>query len=380
MKKKWCLVILTIMILMAFAACGKKEEGTPSSEGQEEAAQADTAGNDSDGSAAGSYMKDLNAADYVVLGNYKGVEITLEKTEITDEYLDEYIDNMLAESPISIPVTDRGVEEGDTINIDYEGKFDGVAFERGTAQGDELTIGSGRFIPGFESGCIGMQVGETRDVEVTFPEPYTPNPDYAGKKAVFTVTVNSIYLQEIPELTDEYVQSLGLDECTTVAEYRDYIYDIVLQEQQDYYETQKADLAYEAVVAECEFEEAPESMVDRMNATLTGNLTNYADMYGVDLSTYVQVIYGATPDNYEEVLRQQSATMAQHYLMMQAIADREGLQISDEELEEELEKEAMAYGYATADEYREMIDVEAFREYLMTQKVLEFIGENAVVS
>ena len=223
-----------------------------------------------------------------------------------------------------------------------------------------------------------MKVGETKDVEATFPDPYKNNPDLAGKVAVFTVTVNSISVEEIPELTDEYVQSLSLEGCTNVEEYRAYVYDVLLEQQQESYESDKADLAYEKVAAECEFKDAPEAMVTRMNNTLTSNLSSYASMYGVDLGTYVSAMYGGTAEEYETTLLEQSKMMAQHYLMMQAIADREGLSVSDEELEEQLSQEAQDYGYETVEEYKSLVDVEAFREYLMTQKVLAFLGENAV--
>lgn len=380
MKKKMLAVLLTVAVSMTVVACGGKateEQGTEAVEETTETAQQDTTAAEAV-TAVGGYMKDLNAEDYVTLGEYKGVEVTLEEPEITEEYLDGYIEYVQQNNAVSTPVTDRAVEMGDVVNIDYVGKIDGVAFDGGSAQGSDLTIGSGQFIDGFEDGCIGMKVGETKDVEATFPDPYKNNPDLAGKVAVFTVTVNSISVEEIPELTDEYVQSLSLEGCTNVEEYRAYVYDVLLEQQKESYESDKADLAYEKVAAECEFKDAPEAMVTRMNNTLTSNLSSYASMYGVDLGTYVSAMYGGTAEEYETTLLEQSKMMAQHYLMMQAIADREGLSVSDEELEEQLSQEAQDYGYETVEEYKSLVDVEAFREYLMTQKVLAFLGENAV--
>lgn len=380
MKKKMLAVLLTVAVSMTAVACGDKaseEQGTETVKETTETAQQDTTAAEAV-TAVGGYMKDLNAEDYVTLGEYKGVEVTLDEPEITDEYLDGYIEYVQQNNAVSTPVTDRAVEMGDVVNIDYVGKIDGVAFDGGSAQGSDLTIGSGQFIDGFEDGCIGMKVGETKDVEATFPDPYKNNPDLAGKVAVFTVTVNSISVEEIPELTDEYVQSLSLEGCTNVEEYRAYVYDVLLEQQQESYESDKADLAYEKVAAECEFKDAPEAMVTRMNNTLTSNLSSYASTYGVDLGTYVSAMYGGTAEEYETTLLEQSKMMAQHYLMMQAIADREGLSVSDEELEEQLSQEAQDYGYETVEEYKSLVDVEAFREYLMTQKVLAFLGENAV--
>lgn len=381
MKKKILAVLLTVAVSMTAVACGDKaleEQDTETAEETTETAQQDTTAAEAV-TAVGGYMKDLNAEEYVTLGEYKGVEVTLDEPEITEEYLDGYIEYVQQNNAVSTPVTDRAVEMGDVVNIDYVGKIDGVAFDGGSAEGYDLTIGSGQFIDGFEDGCIGMEVGETKDVEATFPDPYKNNPDLAGKVAVFTVTVNSISVEEIPELTDEYVQSLSLEGCTNVEEYRAYVYDVLLEQQQESYESDKADLVYEKVAAACEFKDAPEAMVTRMNNTLTSNLSSYAAMYGVDLGTYVSAAYGGEAEDYETTLLQQSQMMAQHYLMMQAIADREGLTVSDEELEEQLTMEAQDYGYETVEEYKSLVDVEAFREYLMTQKVLTFLGENAVV-
>jgi trigger factor len=371
MKKKLLAVLMAAAVTLTFTACGSSN--AESSEDTESTGQeADDAASTGEG-----YMKDFNAADYVTLGEYKGIEVALDEPTVTDEELESYISYVLQNSAVSVEVTDRSVEEGDIVNIDYVGKVDDVAFDGGTAEGYDLTIGSGTFIDGFEDGCIGMEIGETKDVEATFPDPYTNNTDLSGKTAVFTVTVNSISVQEIPELTDEYVQSLALEECSNVDEYRAYMSGILMEQKQSTFESDKSDLVYDAVVNACEFKDAPEAMVNRMNNTLITNLTSYADMYGVDIGTFVTYYYGGDAEDYEETLLSQAQVMAQNYLMMQAIADKENLNVSDEELEEQLAEEAESYGYET-EEYKEMLDIEAYREYLMAQKVMDFLTENAV--
>lgn len=375
MKKKMVLLAASLAAVVMLSACGNKaaQEGGQASAGE--------AQNTEEAAATGEpqYLKDINIEDYMTLGEYKGVEVELASPEVSDDYLEGYIQYILQNSPVSTPVTGRAAQMGDTVNIDYEGKLDGVAFEGGTAQGTDLTLGSGRFIEGFEDGVVGMEVGDTKDVEAIFPDPYTNNPDLAGKTAVFTVTVNSISIQEVPELTDEYVAGLGIEDCSTVEDYRAYIYDVLLEQQQADYETEKSNLAIEAAAANAEFKAVPEGMVSRMNETLTRNITTYAQMYGMSVGDYVAASYGGEAADYEAVLLDQSEMMAQRYVMMQAIAQKEGLTISDEELQEELAQEAENYGYETAEAYMEEIDVEAYREYLMTQKVIEFITENAVV-
>lgn len=359
MKKKMLAVMLVVIATVIFTACKSTEKA--------EAVENPR------------YMKELNAADYVKLGEYKGLEL---KPEVTDEYLEGYIDFILQNSAVPVPVTDRtAVETGDVVDIDYVGKVDGVVFEGGTGQISDLIIGSGRFIDGFEDGCIGMEIGETRDVTATFPDPYQNNTDLSGKEAVFTVTLNGISVMEVPELTDEYVAGLGIEDCSTVEEYRTFVYDVLLEQQKIALEdeNERAGYAVEAAAANAEFEAPPQGMVDRMNETLLANVTTYAQMYGADIGEYVSSQYGGSADDYEATLRGQAEMMAQRYLMMQAIADAEGISVPDKEMKEELSADAEKYGYESVDEYKEVIDVEAYREYLLTQKVMELISDSAVV-
>ncbi|MDE6963730.1 MAG: FKBP-type peptidyl-prolyl cis-trans isomerase, partial [Lachnospiraceae bacterium] len=169
------------------------------------------------------YMTDFKAEDYVLLGEYKGIEVAVESPEVSDDYLESALSYMMMEAAEYVPVTERSVENGDRVIIDFEGKQDGVAFAGGTASGYELTIGSGQFIAGFEDGVIGMEIGETKDLDLKFPDPYNPNPDLSGAPVVFTVTLHEISEPEVPELTDEYVAGLGLTDCSTVSEYKDYV-------------------------------------------------------------------------------------------------------------------------------------------------------------
>lgn len=204
------------------------------------------------------YLKDIDTSGYVTLGEYKGMDLALEEPEIPEEYLESYIQYVLTNNPEYVDITDRAVQTGDVVNIDYEGKLDGVAFAGGTAQGADLTIGSGQFISGFEDGCIGMEIGQTRDVEARFPDPYKNNPDLAGKTAVFTVTLNGIREVKIPELTDEYVASLGMEDCETTQEYRAFLRDILIQQQYGTPLERQYELAVEKAEADAEIKDAPE--------------------------------------------------------------------------------------------------------------------------
>ena len=329
------------------------------------------------GDASAAYLKDFDASKYVTLGEYKGISVQMTQAEpsVSDEYLNGYIQYVLSNDATYVEVTDRTVETGDITNIDYVGKVDGVAFDGGSAQGQELIIGSGMFIEGFENGMIGMAIGETRDVEATFPDPYTNNPDLAGKVAVFTVTLNSINIAETPELTDEYVAGLALEGVTNVEEYRAYLYDVLLEQAQQSYDTEKVNLAIEAIEAASSFKDAPKGMVERMNSSILTSATSMAQMYGTEVGQYVSMMYGGEAADYEATLMEQSAVASKQYIMMQAIASAEGIEVTDEELETILTEEAAMYGYEL-DAYKEMIDVEAYREYLMTEEVMAFLKEN----
>ena len=319
------------------------------------------------------YLSGINVADYVTLGEYTGVEVSMDAPVVTDEYLDSYIDYVLQSNMVKTEVTDRPVEEGDIVNIDYEGKIDGVAFDGGTAQGYDLTIGSGAFIDGFEDGLIGAQSGETLYVNVTFPEDY-PGEEVAGKDAVFTVTVNSISVESLPELTDEFVQGLDVG-VNTVEEYRQYAYDLLMEEEQNTHDSNAEVAILEAVMANSELQDPPEDMTNRYYSRMIDNMTYYASMYGYDLETFLS-IQGTS----EDAIRESSVQAGQEIITMQAIAEAEGLSVTDEELDAEIESNAGSLGYDDVEEYRASLDVEGYREYMMSEKVLDFLLENAVVT
>ena len=235
--------------------CGNADTDTAETT-QESMAESETgteAGTEDYGPEA--YLSGINVADYVTLGEYKGIEVSVDAPVVTDEYLDSYIDYVLQSNMVTTEITDRPVEEGDIVNIDYEGKIDGVAFDGGTAQGYDLTIGSGTFIDGFEDGLIGAETGETVDVNVTFPENYQGE-EVAGKDAVFTVTVNSISVETLPELTDEFVQGLDVG-VNTVEEYRQYAYDLLMEEEQATHDSNAEIAVLEAVMAGSQIQDPP---------------------------------------------------------------------------------------------------------------------------
>ena len=372
--RKAALAAVCAALFGAFAAGCAKTEEDPAETVQESAGESTA----EDGTAAAedygpeAYLNGITVSDYVTLGDYKGVKVSVDAAVVTDEYLDSYIDYVLQSNMLTTEVTDRPVQEGDIVNIDYEGKIDGVAFDGGTAEGYDLAIGSGSFIDGFEDGLIGAETGETRDVEVTFPEDYHGT-DVAGKDAVFTVTVNSISVETLPELTDEFVQGLGVG-AETVEEYRQYAYDLLMEEQQANHDAEAEMAVLETVMNNAKLQDPPEDMTNRYYSRLIDNMNYYASMYGYDLETFLS-LNGTS----EETIMESARNAAKQLITMQAIAEAEGIEVTDEELDEEIEANAVSMGYEDADAYREALDAEGYREYMLTEKVLDFLLENAEV-
>lgn len=326
-------------------------------------------------------LSSIDLEKYVTsIGEYKGMELTGTKLEITDEYLESYIDYMLENSKEPHPVEGRAVQDGDVVNIDYEGKKDGVAFEGGTAQGQDLEIGSGKFIEGFEEGLIGANVGDTVDLNLTFPDPYH-NEELAGAAVVFTVTVNSISELIRPELTDEYVKSLGMEDCQNVEQF----YDVVRQSLEDSatanYENELKTQITDQLMEICEFsEEVPEGLFQYYKEQIQTNFSNIAATAGMEVTDYVLQYFGMTEDQYETEVENGAANSARQAMACALIAKKEGITVTDEELKEKAEENYANFGYETLEDYMKEGNPEDYRDYLLTTRVLDFLMEKAVVT
>lgn len=328
------------------------------------------------------YLKDIKAEKYVTLGNYMGIEASVEKVEVPADAVETYIEeNFLAPKAEKVPVTGRPVQEGDTVNIDFAGYQDGVAFDGGTGTGFDLTIGSGRFIDGFETGLIGASEGDQVSLDLTFPDPYT-NPDLAGKPVVFEVTVNSISENKLPALTDELVQQLSLEgydvgACQTAEELRAWVRDLYEQSVQSAYDNQVETALASAVMDNSTFiKELPAEMVERFTTSIENTMSARAASMGMSLAQYMQMYQGLDEAGYQAAFQENGERMAKRYLMYQAIADREGLAPTEEEISEETSALMTLYGYATEEELKKSVDMESFKEDLMRKKVVAFLIEN----
>lgn len=327
---------LAACLALGLAGCGAKTESIASSQTAEsapattETATAETADpyaylSDFDYSSIfdeNGYVAGVTATDYVTVPADLKLTLSEEANTVAAEDVDSYInDNILASFEETVEVTDRAAATGDTVNIDYAGSIDGVAFDGGTAQGYDLTLGSGRFIDGFEDQIVGHTPGETFDVVVTFPDPYENNPDLAGKEAVFTTTLNSIQETQLPELTDAWVQEnlnqeLGL---TSVDTLKSYVEGILLFDQQtnEIY----SQLNEQLTVAE----KLPESLVKYFEDYYLLTPFLYSQMSGATLDDFVAASGFENAAAYLESIHGYVESAAHQTLIIQALAETYGI-------------------------------------------------------
>ncbi|MCD7761584.1 MAG: trigger factor [Lachnospiraceae bacterium] len=314
------------------------------------------------------------ASDYVVLGEYTGLTVEVAVEEITDEDVLEEAELMISYSDAVETLTEGTVEDGDTVDITYVGTIDGEEFDGGS--GDyELEIGSGTFIEGFEEGLIGVEVGETVDLDLTFPEDYYYT-DLAGVDVVFTVTVNGI--QSVPELSDEVVEIASDGEYTDVDSYLAYIREYLEEDAEYYYESDVQEAIYAAVAAGCEVEDYPQDLVDYCMAEAISYYEYYAELFGMEYEDFIEAYFGSV-ETFEEELEAAVKDSVKEELILMAIAEAEELDLTDEEYEEGLEQYAEDYGYDSGEDIEAEYGETEMRRYILLDKVFEFLVENNTV-
>ncbi len=263
----------------------------------------------------------------VTLGDYKN--ISLETSQIESQTKLQ-IEQVLQSNATYDTVTKGKVADGDTVNIYYVGKMDGTAFEGGSLTAEEqpagfdLTIGSGQFIPGFEDALIGKEIGKTYDIDVTFPDPYTNNPDFAGKAAVFTVTINSKQGEEhIPELTDDFVKE-KISDSETAESYQKSVRDTAVEEQ-----------AWNYVYEASEIKEYPEQKLKNLNKRMSKSIEYYLSQQGVSMEQYLEA-QNLSQEEYDKQMEESAKENLGKMLVYEAIAEKERITVSEDEYQEEL--------------------------------------------
>lgn len=354
MKKKKIAALFMAAALAAVAAgCAKKAQ------------------NETTATSTEAETEEYVAESSVTLGEYKGISVTVSEATVTDEEVQNQIQQVL-NSKAEYREVDRAAQTGDQVNIDYKGLLDGEAFDGGTAEGYDLTLGSGSFIDGFEDGLVGAVKGEKRDLNLTFPEEYPNNPDLAGKAVVFEVTVNEVKERTVPELTDEFVATVSPDDGT-VEKYRESTRENLLEQKQLAIDNQRDTDILNKVVDNADIVCSTAS-IDEAYDTQLKAYTNMLSAYGVDLATYASLL-GKDEDSFKQEIREEAKEMAKQSLVLDEIAKEENITVNDED------KEALAklYGYDSLDAMlqNDNITQEMVDETALMKKTLDFLVENA---
>ena len=246
--------------------------------------------------------------EYVIVKQYKGLEVPKTETdEVADEEIDQAIQANLQGAADRLPVTDRAAQTGDWVNIDYVGTVDGVAFDGGTAQAQDLLLGSGGYIgasgdyEGFEDQIVGHNVGEEFDITVQFPENYSP--DMAGKVADFHITLNEIYVEDIPELTDEWVLA-NSEGAETVDEYREEIRGQIEESVDRQTESEMTEAVWDALMENVEVKEYPEDAVQQQVDQVKEQYVQIAELYGTTLEDLIETQFMMTEEDFNELLKE----------------------------------------------------------------------------
>ena len=309
---------------------------------------------------------------------YTGIEATREAVEVTDQDIQDRINSVLDSNKTKTEVTDRAIQDGDVVNIDFVGKIDGKEFDGGSSKGYDLVIGSNSFIEGFESGLIGHNKGEAVSLNLTFPADYASK-DYAGKNVVFDVTINTISTQSTPEFTDDFVKGISQDYKTT-AEYTAYVKDSLQEEKETSAEQTLRYNIWDQVIANATVSEVPQSVTDRYYDLLNKTYEQYAAQTGMKLEDFLSSYYGMDMATYGDNLKKQAESMGKESLVISYIASKEKIDVTDEELQKEAENYATQYGYESVDAFLEATDKDALKETLMNEKVIDFVVDNAKIT
>ena len=380
MKKKAVVAMLIMCMAVSAAACGKSSDtektttettDTKDSEDSEkDSTDTDTKETDSSGENRLVSVKDVSK--YVTIGEYKGLELTRTSQPVTDDDVQAEINYNLEDN--GTEVKDGTVENGDTVTINFTGTIDGKEFDGGSAEDYELVVGDGEMIDGFEDGIVGMKSGETKELDLTFPDDYYEE-SVAGKAVVFKVTLQKV--TRPAELTDEWVAENT--EYKTVDEYR-----AAVKTQLEDTAVQTADYelysdAWNEVQAASEIKDYPKEDVDAAKKSYQELNEKYVKDAGMEMADFLKS-QGMSEEDYESECQQYAESKVEQNLIVQGIMDAEGLSIDDEETQKLKDDLIEEYGFASIDEMIETYGEQEVNESLALLRVERFIVDNANVT
>ena len=311
----------------------------------------------------------------VSLGKYKGVEVAKADVAVTDEEVDAELVKEQEKNATFKEITDRAVENGDKVNLNFEGFVDGEAFEGGKGEDYPLTIGSGSFIPGFEDQLVGAKIGEEIEVNVTFPENYQ-SAELAGKPAVFKCTVLKITQKVLPELNDEFADDVS--EFSTLEEYKADIRKNLEVKKEENAKTEKENKVIDAIIADSEIE-IPEPMLKAQQEQIVDEFAQRLQSQGLNIDQYFSYM-GSSREKMLEEVKDQADKRIRTRLVLEEIVKAENIAATEEDFEVELDKLAKAYGadLETVKKIFEGREKDRMMEDIAVQKAVSFVADNAV--
>lgn len=369
MKKKLVILLTLIVAMCMFVACGEETGIKESQESKSEESKVDEV-----------EAEPVNPEDYVTLGEYKEIIVEMSPVVVEDSEVEQNIQSVLNANAEKVEITDRVIQNGDIVNIDFEGKLDGVPFDGGASAegGHDLEIGSKSFIEGFEEALVGVASGETKDLELQFPDPYTNNPELSGADVVFTTTVNSIANYVVPELTEELLVTIS-PETKTIEEYKQSIHNKILESKTLQYKDAVSEKAFRQIVESSKISDPPESMVDEFAQRTITMFESYANASQQTLEEFITMSLQQTMEDFEKENIEVATLSAKDNLVFMAIAKAEGINPTDEDITNFAETEFAAAGAPSVEEYVEQVGKSVIENFLMAMNVYDYLGEKAKV-
>ncbi len=371
MKKRMIVLLAALCTVTLIGGCGDKKGG----EGQE-------AKNDTEVSGGETSAESYDVDECVKLGEYKGLELTLGTYEVTEEDVRNNIESTLASYPTYEDTDKTTVEEGDVVNIDYEGLKDGVAFDGGTAQGANLEIGSDSFIDGFEDGLIGKKVGEKVELNLTFPEEYQ-NAELAGQAVVFKVTINKIVEEKFmtyDTMTDEFVASNFVsDGYQSVDDMKKGVKEKLESNNEANKKTDTQNAVFEKL-RETSTVTLPDGLLDQRIQEYMDQFTdNLKNSYNMELADYLSST-GSTEDEFNQQVHQYIEDSLTNQLLMEAIAKKENIEADEEGFAEYKQGIVTDFGYESEDALIEQYGEDYVKNAYVSDKAMDFVIDNANIT
>ena len=389
-------ILLAAALLAPLAGCAKNAggdsvstdtaaESAKSTESATDAVSDSESGTDTDakeeydlsaGISDSGYFEGVKALDFVTLPEYKGISIPADDHTATEDEINEQLSSLLSNFEQTNEITDRAVENGDKVNIDYVGSVDGVEFEGGSTQGQGTTVTAGatNYIDDFLTQLIGHMPGETFNVEVTFPDPYENNTDLSGKDAVFVTTINYIAETVDPELTDDFVKENLTEQYhwESAAEVTEYMRSIVVK--------RKLHTFIDSYLDEnAEVSSIPESLVEYQKNAMLNYYESYASQYGVSLEDFIASGGYDSVDVFVEEQKSSLENAAKDVLVLQAVAENEGIEIAESDVDAFILASYLSSTEDTLPQIKEYYGLGYWANQTLIDRVYTLIADNATL-